>query len=284
MTFHTLSRLFFIASACFVLFANAACSEAAGGKRFQRLADRESAAGSPAATFNGRPFKLFVPSAAASAGPMPLLIVLHGGLGNADYMESALGMNPVADRNNLMVAYLNGTGGERKIMQNRRTWNAGACCGPARDQSIDDIGYIANFIDYMIKNRGADPSRIFLMGHSNGSMMAYRYACQHGGINAIVGVSGPLLFDSCPRGAGLKVLHMHGQLDDVVPFNGGRGGKNAIADVTFPSVAELETIMEGSGATFRLEALPGAGHDLSGSIRQAINVPETAIKFILHNQ
>ncbi len=283
MSFHSLSRLFFVAAACLILFANAACSEAAGGKLRQRLAERAGAGeGSPAFTFNGRAFNLFIPSA-ASGGPMPLLIVMHGGLGNADYMQEALDMRPVAERNGLMVAYLNGTGGERKMMQNRRTWNAGDCCGPAMKQNVDDIGYIANFIDYMVKERGADPSRIFLMGHSNGSMMSYKYACQHGGINAMVGISGPLLYKSCPQGAGLRVLHMHGLLDDTVPFNGGRGEKTVTAEVNFPSMAELERIMEAGGASFRLEALPNAGHDLKGSIRQSINVPETAVQFLLKN-
>lgn len=280
MFMHSLSRLFFFAAVCAILVANVSCSQAA----HQDIAEKEgmrvlpvATGASSSATFNGRSFNLYMPS--STSGKPPLLIVLHGALGNASFIENALGMNPVAEKNGMMVAYLNGTG--RKIAPRRRTWNIGqGCCGAAGEQNVDDMGYISSFIDYMIRERGVDADRIFLMGHSNGSMMAYSFACQAGGINGIVTVSGPLLYDSCPQGNGLRVLHVHGDADAHVPFNGGQGEKSLTSSVNFRSVADTRQIIENSGGAFTLEQLRGVGHDM-GSIRKSIDLPTIAADFLL---
>ena len=85
----------------------------------------------------GRTFLMYKPSSVPAGKKMPLLIVLHGGLGNANYISRKLGMNPVAEKYGFMVAYLNGTGG-RRFMKKMRTWNAGGgCCGPASKMGVD---------------------------------------------------------------------------------------------------------------------------------------------------
>src|SRR5690606_1795343 len=54
-----------------------------------------------------RSYKLFVPNGAGKE-PLPLMIVMHGGLGNADETERTTGMNRVAQANRFLVAYPNG--------------------------------------------------------------------------------------------------------------------------------------------------------------------------------
>lgn len=182
-----------------------------------------------------RSYKLFVPGGAPD-GPLPLMIVMHGGLGNADETERTTGMNRVAETGQFLVAYPNGTGG--KLMPNRRTWNAGKCCGKAVERNIDDVGFIHAMLSDIARHHQLDRSRVYATGISNGAMMAYRLACDApGDIAAIIPVSGTLALNSCPGAKSVPVLHIHGGKDSNVPYQGGMG-ENAISGVAHRSVPE----------------------------------------------
>ena len=119
----------------------------------------------------------------------------------------------------------------------------------------------------MIATQPVDPDRIYFAGHSNGAMMSYRYACERPGVvAAIVAVSGPLMIDRCDA-SGLKVLHIHGQLDNHVPVTGGRGRESMTRDVNFRSVQDTEKRMKQAGASFQLMLVPGTDHNM-GTIDQ----------------
>lgn len=206
---------------------------------------------------NGTPrsYKLFIP-ATASTTKLPLMIVMHGGLGNADETESTTGMNRVAANNNFMVAYPNGTGG--RLMKNRRTWNAGKCCGPAVEQRADDVAFIDQMLSDIEHHHPLERSRVYATGISNGAMMAYRLACElPRDIAAIIPVSGTLAVDSCPGAKSIPVLHIHGSKDSNVPYAGGMG-ENAIAGVAHRSVPDtLRMIASAHGCNSESEqALP----------------------------
>ncbi|MEO4046074.1 PHB depolymerase family esterase [Pseudomonas sp. CAU 1711] len=182
-----------------------------------------------------RSYKLFVPGNATPA-PMPLMIVMHGGLGNADETERTTGMNRIAAANGFMVAYPNGTGG--RLMKNRRTWNAGDCCGPAVQRKVDDVAFISAMLADIATRHALDRSRVYATGISNGAMMAYRLACElPSEIAAIVPVSGTLALNGCSGAKNIPVLHIHGSADSNVPYRGGMG-ENAIAGVAHRSVPE----------------------------------------------
>lgn len=194
----------------------------------------------------------------------PLLLVFHGGLGNKDFLHKRLGMDALAEKNKFMVAYMNGTEGDMAIMKNRRTWNAGECCGVAARKNIDDVAYIDSVIDRLIQTQNADPSRIYLMGHSNGAMMSFRYACErHERIAAAVTVSGPLSLKECPDASGVSILHIHGMKDDHVPVQGGRGEKALVQGYVFRSVEETKLALIAAGAQFQTVLLPETGHHYS---------------------
>lgn len=187
-----------------------------------------------------RSYKLFVP-ASAGQGELPLMIVMHGGLGNADETERTTGMNRVAASNQFMVAYPNGTGS--RLLKNRRTWNAGKCCGPAVEQNVDDVQFIHGMLADIAKHHPLDRSRVYATGISNGAMMAYRLACEAPqDIAAIIPVSGTLALNSCAGAKGVPILHIHGSKDSNVPYAGGMG-ENAIAGVAHRSVPETLQIM-----------------------------------------
>lgn len=223
--------------------------------------------------FNGRKYLFYTPNQSG----MPLLIVLHGGLGNPDLVANTLNMRPMAESNGFAVAYLAGTGG--RFTPNNLTWNAGGdCCGDAARLNIDDVSYIESFIREMIKTHGIDPNRVFIMGYSNGAMMAYRLMCEKVNVAGILAISGPLMVEACPHVSGIKVLHIHGQKDDHVPVEGGYGSKS-VAKINWNSVFNTEQSIKGAGADISVRILPDAGHGLP-SIMKVVNLPEIITQFM----
>jgi polyhydroxybutyrate depolymerase len=152
--------------------------------------------------------------------PMPLLIMMHGAGGDASRAERATGFSDDALANDFVVAYPNGT--QANLVTGELAWNAGACCGLARDSEIDDESFILAMITELQAAYPIDPERIYLAGFSNGGMMSYRLACDHGELFAGVAVvSGALNYSPCAPAVPLSVLIVHGLLDATVPYNGG---------------------------------------------------------------
>ena len=159
-------------------------------------------------------------SASAAAGA-PLVVVLHGARGTAADMHANLGWDALADREGLVVAYPDGLD---------RTWNAGGCCGPARDRGVDDVGFLDSLVATLRRDDAVGP--VYAVGFSNGAMMSYAWACVRPGTLAGIGpVAGALTVD-CPAPAPLTVVAVHGTRDERVPIGGGRGPSG----VDFPSL------------------------------------------------
>ena len=150
--------------------------------------------------------------AASAAAGAPLVVVLHGARGTAVDMRANLGWDALADREGIVVAYPDGLD---------RTWNAGRCCGPARDRGVDDVGFLDTLVATLRRDDAVGP--VYAVGFSNGAMMSYAWACARPGALAGIGpVAGALTVD-CPAPAPLTVVAVHGTRDERVPFEGGRG-------------------------------------------------------------
>ena len=174
---------------------------------------------------------------------LPLMIVLHGGLGNAGYIEKVTGMDDIADIGHFTVAYPNGIGGRFGIMKNRRTWNAGHCCGRAVKQKVNDVRFIEKVIEDIESKFSIDSRRVYVTGMSNGAMMAYRLACEiPDKIAAIIPVSGTIAVDNCDGAKDVPVLHIHGDQDKNVPIAGGKGARS-VAGVSHRSVADTMNLI-----------------------------------------
>ncbi|MDF7822435.1 PHB depolymerase family esterase [Pontiellaceae bacterium B12227] len=157
----------------------------------------------------------------------PLVVVLHGAFSTAGQMEQQSGFSKVADEKEFYVAYPNGIGLFGKLQH----WNAGHCCGKAVRDDVDDVGFIAMVMQDAMEHFPIDPERIYLVGYSNGGMMAYRFAEeQTGKLAALAVVSGainsweegkPRTWEPEIPSAPLPVLIMHGNADPIIPVNGG---------------------------------------------------------------
>jgi polyhydroxybutyrate depolymerase len=146
-----------------------------------------------------------------------LVLVLHGALQGAAGVERMSGMSAKADKEKLLVVYPNGTSRSGLAP----TWNAGACCGYAQTNNVDDVGFLRALIDRLERDYTVDPKRIFVTGISNGGMMSYRLACELADrVAAIAPVEGAQDLE-CQPSVPVSVLVFHGTADLLVPYKGG---------------------------------------------------------------
>lgn len=229
--------------------------------------------------FEGRPYIIDAPSEHESREKMPIIIVLHGATGNALTMKRSIihNMRLEMEKHGFLVAYLSGNPGG--LSRRRRTWNAGVCCGPAEWRHKNDVGYIKGFIRHAIDEHNADPKRIYMMGFSNGAMMAYRYVCEYPQtVTAIVAISGTLMSDSC-KPHGLKgVLHIHGGDDLVVPIEGGVSKVGLFRREYYTPVGDVSSLMKDAGVPFKLRFLEAVGHQFD-VMNERINLAATSWRF-----
>jgi polyhydroxybutyrate depolymerase len=169
--------------------------------------------GSTVHTIGGdRTYRLYVPAGVAS--PAPLVVMLHGGFGSAQQAERAYGWDQLADSAKFVVAYPDGLG---------RAWNSGGgCCGRSSRDGVDDVGFISSAVADIGRNIAVDQSRIYATGISNGGMMSYALACNTG-LFAAIGPDSATQLDPCGSPHPTSVLHIHGTVDRMIPYDGSQG-------------------------------------------------------------
>ncbi len=178
-----------------------------------------------------RSYILYLPKGYSAEKQFPLVLAFHGGGGNARIQATDRFYQFIssADKHGYVVVFPNGTGalgGDRLA-----TWNAGLCCGKARDNKVDDVGFVRALLRELAPQVSFDPKRVFATGMSNGAMMAYRLACEAPElIRAVGAVAGTDNTTSCAPKRAVSILHIHSLHDEHVNFNGGRGAAAAGAD------------------------------------------------------
>jgi polyhydroxybutyrate depolymerase len=166
-----------------------------------------------------RTYLLHLPPVYDGKRLLPLVIVLHGGGGNAEGAVRMTGFSGKADKEGFVVVYPNGSG---RLKTRLLTWNSGNCCGYAMDKDVDDVGFIGALIDELVNTRAIDPKRVYVTGMSNGGMMTYRLGCELSDkIAAIAPVAGALNVENCQPSSPVSVIIFHGTADEHVLYNGG---------------------------------------------------------------
>jgi polyhydroxybutyrate depolymerase len=198
-------------------------------------------------------------------GLVPLVLVLHGGGGNAGYAERMTGFTETAEKEGFIVVYPEGTGRFRK---KHLTWNAGHCCGIAMERRADDVGFIGALIDKLLVDYPVDPKRIYATGMSNGGMMTHRLGIELSNrLAAIVPVVATLFGDERKPPHPVSALMINGMLDKSVPYEGGPpGGRFSSAwdgTPTRPAQAQAEFWAAADGCTGDPDRIDGGGYILS---------------------
>jgi polyhydroxybutyrate depolymerase len=168
-----------------------------------------------------RRFTVCLPNACKNTTSVPLVIVLHGALGNGWSAEFDSQMTRKAEKEHFIVVYPNGTGRMHRYFL---TWNVGPCCGTASHKHANDVGFIRQMIIALTKEYQIDPNRIYVTGLSNGGMLAYRVAAEMPDlVAAICPISACMYAISGEMTAPVSVVAFHGTRDRVIPYEGGLG-------------------------------------------------------------
>ena len=104
----------------------------------------------------------------------PMVMALHGGGGGAVYQadDGNYGLITKSEQAGFIAVFPNGISPARSGML--ATWNAGNCCARARDENVDDVGFLRAVVADVKRRARIDADRVYAIGMSNGAMMAYR--------------------------------------------------------------------------------------------------------------
>jgi len=155
-----------------------------------------------------RDYRLFTPPGLITAKPVPLVIVLHGAPIDAQGFENVIHFDREATAGGFFAASPNGCDG---------MWSY-ADGGP---KTADD-DFIQKVIEQLEANLPINKGRLYIVGASAGSWVAYRLACDIADqITAIASVAGTMrLEDDCRPARPVSILEIHGTQDNVHPWGG----------------------------------------------------------------
>lgn len=167
--------------------------------------------------FGGTRFaELRVPDNFDESRTYPLVMVLHGYGVTGTIQEGFFGSRTLTNNGEAFVIAPDGlvdSGG-------RQYWNADPMCCDFGGSGVDDVAYLSSLIEDIAAAWPIDPKQVYLFGHSNGSFMAYRMACERADLVAgIVGLAGAAYSLTCAPSQDVSVLHIHGDLDAVIPYS-----------------------------------------------------------------
>src|SRR5689334_9508826 len=106
-----------------------------------------------------REYLVHVPRSYRGA-PTPMLMALHGGGGDAGFQadDSKYRLISKSEAAGFIAVFPNGY--SRFPSGILATWNAGACCGAAQKNNVDDVGFLREVIQRVEKQARIDPRRV----------------------------------------------------------------------------------------------------------------------------
>jgi len=153
---------------------------------------------------------IHIPTGYRSDSNHPLIMNLHGFGGNKNALYNYSHFDVVAEENDVVVVYPQGY---------QNSWNAGWCCGDAKDEDLDDVGFIVWLIDHISNVYSVDASRIYSTGHSNGCAMSHKLANEASEVFAAVGCMALYHLDQpSPSYTPVSLIEVHGLLDQIIPY------------------------------------------------------------------
>jgi len=171
-----------------------------------------------------RDYIIHLPTSYSSEKKLPLVLIFHGGGGNAKQMQGYMGMDAIADKENFICAYPQGI---------NKQWNDGREFKESISAN-DDVLFITVLLDSLVKQYAIDKSRIFSTGISNGAFFSFCLADKLADrILAIAPVCGSIperTFDEYQTSIPVSLLLINGTKDPLVPYNGGGVGNRLIGN------------------------------------------------------
>jgi len=153
-----------------------------------------------------REFTTYLPVGAVDG--MPVVISLHGGFASPKGQFKLADFRPIADKDKFIVV----------CPASKHGWQDGKDVG-----KIDDVKFIDELINYLIKTYHANGNRIYVTGISKGGFMTARLACQLNNRIAAIAIVAATLDSNegyTPQYP-MPILFIHGTTDPIVPYKGG---------------------------------------------------------------
>jgi polyhydroxybutyrate depolymerase len=201
-----------------------------------------------------RRFFAVLPDGAAKRR-LPTVVVLHGALMDGRWMQKTLGMDAIARRNGVLAVYpdaLNRVWNDGRKIQ-RRFWQSG-------QKSADDVAFLAQLTRRLVEDGLADPRRIYLLGVSNGGMMAFRMACTSprtfAAVSAVIANMPVDVAATCRPDSGVPMLVINATDDPLIPWNGGPLGRDGRQGAVISTAETVDFWRRNNGCGAQSEKRP----------------------------
>ncbi|MAD06952.1 MAG: hypothetical protein CMP86_06040 [Gammaproteobacteria bacterium] len=204
-----------------------------------------------------RNYYVYVPSSYDGETALPVMIGLHGYTSTASGFATSHGLDQHAERHGYIAVFPQGssfstsreTGLSETPVELITSWNdlaanfadstgvmhclpeshnypcpptCGDCTQCMWTSCGDDLGYLDQMLTEVKSRYRTDSSRYYVLGVSNGAMMALRWACdrsnEFAAVASIIGQLAPGF--ACQPTTKLPLMHLTGALDDVVREDG----------------------------------------------------------------
>lgn len=166
-----------------------------------------------------RAYRVYLPNNYKISTPTPMVLALHGGGGTGANFEddvSAGTLTAAAEARGIILVMPDGID---------KRWNSGRPEIFNGAVSYDDVGFISQVIDFMIKEYSIDASRVYATGISNGGFMSVRLALELSDkLAAVAPVTAQMamIHENKQPQLPISIMIVNGTEDPLVPFEGGQ--------------------------------------------------------------
>lgn len=197
------------------------------------------------------------------AGPVPLVLALHGLNESVSQLRASWTLDAVADREGFDVLYPEGLTGRWAYVDTRPVGL------PDGQGLVDDVGFISALLDKMVAGHVADPARIYVVGVSNGALMAWALACRMSdrlaGVAALISGMVERQAQQCHPARLVPLMVLAGTDDLIQDYDGAMGDNYRLMSV--PETLEFWRQLRGCTGMSWQEIPPHEQEDPTAAVR-----------------
>lgn len=163
--------------------------------------------------------KIYLPKNYSKQDQWPLVVLLHGFKVSGNFQKNYFGLGSRINKKGFIL-FVPGSITDKR---GNRIWNAMDYCCNHDQLPVDDVSFLINSINEISSTYKIDKKRIYLLGHSNGGMMAHRLICDHADLfAAAVSLAGSGMRDlsQCKPTSAVSILEIHAENDSIVMYQG----------------------------------------------------------------